>query len=80
MFDGKPLRGALMQAWHKQDGQTAIIKTKTDSRGRGKVMLPRPGPWMVSVVHMVPAKNSKDHEWDSYWGNLTFAMAERRGG
>jgi uncharacterized GH25 family protein len=76
LFDGKPLSRALLQAWHKQGGQTSIIKTKTDARGRAKVALPLPGAWMVSVVHMVPARNTPDHDWDSYWGNLTFALRD----
>lgn len=77
LFDGKPLPNALLQAWHKQGGQTAIIKTQTDGRGRVGIVLPLPGAWMVSVVHMVPAKDARDHDWDSYWGNLTFALRER---
>ena len=77
LFDGKPLRNALLQAWHKQGSQTAIIKTQTDRQGRVSLVLPLPGPWMVSVVHMVAAKDAREHDWDSYWGNLTFALAER---
>ena len=76
-FDGKPLANALVQAWHKQGSKTSIIKTKTDGSGKATVALPLPGAWMVSVVHMVPARNSREHEWDSYWGNLTFALGER---
>ena len=76
-FDGKPLPNALMQAWHKQGSQTSIIKLKTDRRGKARATLPLPGAWMVSVVHMVPASNSPDHDWDSYWGNLTFALGDR---
>lgn len=80
LFDGKPLSGALIQAWHKQGGQTSIVKAKTDARGRVGVALALPGVWMVSVVHMVPARNTPDYDWDSYWGNLTFALGDRKGG
>lgn len=79
-FDGKPLSNALMRAWHKRGGQTSTIKAKTDGRGKVTFALPLPGAWMVSAVHMVPAKDSPDHDWDSYWGNLTFAIHERVGG
>lgn len=78
-FDGKPLSNALVQAWHKRGEQTSIIKTKTDARGKATVALPLPGAWMISVVHMVPARDSPDHDWDSYWGNLTFALADGAG-
>ena len=80
IFDGKPLAHALVQAWHKRGNQTSIIKMKTDRRGKASVALPLPGAWMISVVHMVPAKGSPEHDWDSYWGNLTFALAEGAGG
>ncbi|NPC58698.1 DUF4198 domain-containing protein [Caenimonas soli] len=79
-FDGKPLSNALMRAWHKRGGQTSTIKSKTDARGKVTFALPLPGAWMVSAVHMVPARNSPDHDWDSYWGNLTFAIHDRVGG
>ena len=79
LFDGKPLSKALIQAWHKRGDQTSIIKTKTNARGKATVALSLPGAWMISVVHMVPAKNSPDHDWDSYWGNLTFAVGDRIG-
>ena len=78
--EGREHPKALLQAWHKQGSQTAIIKTQTDRQGRVSIVLPLPGPWMVSVVHMVAAKDTREHDWDSYWGNLTFALAERAGG
>jgi hypothetical protein len=28
---------------------------------------------MASVVHMVPVRGDPALDWDSYWGNLTFA-------
>jgi uncharacterized GH25 family protein len=73
-FDGKPLSNALVQAWHKQGSQTSITKLRTDGHGKATVKVHLPGAWMVSAVHMVPARNSRTHDWDSYWGNLTFAL------
>jgi hypothetical protein len=29
---------------------------------------------MVSVVHMIPARGVANADWDSFWGNLTFAL------
>jgi hypothetical protein len=26
---------------------------------------------------MIPASGAPDHDWDSYWGNLTFAVPQR---
>jgi hypothetical protein len=76
-FEGKPLAGALLKAWHKHSGQTVIIRAATAADGVATVNLPYTGAWMVSVVHMVAAKGVKDIDWDSMWGNLSFVMPER---
>ena len=78
LFDGKPLANALVKSWHKRGGQTLIIRTITNGEGKVTVALPWSGAWMVSVVHMVPVTDSQDHDWDSYWGNLTFALPEKQ--
>ena len=74
LFDGKPLANALVKAWQKRGGQTLIIRTRTDTQGNAAVTFPWPGAWMLSVVHMVAVTDSEDHDWDSYWANLTFAL------
>ena len=73
-FDGKPLEGALLKAWHKRNGQTLIIRAKTAADGTASFDLPYAGSWMISVVHMVPAVGVKDIDWDSLWGNLSFSI------
>ena len=84
LFEGQPLAGALLKAWHKgggQDkGQTTIIRSITQADGKASVRLPYAGAWMVSVVHMVPAVGVKNIDWDSLWGNLTFAVPPAAGG
>ena len=73
-FEGQPLSGALVKAWHRHNSQTLIIRTTTGADGVITVNLPYSGAWMVSVVHMVPAKGIKNIDWDSLWGNLSFVM------
>ena len=73
-FDGKPLEGALLKAWHKRGSQTLIIRAKTAADGSASFDLPYAGPWMVSVVHMVAVAGVKDVDWDSLWGNLSFVL------
>lgn len=75
LFDDKPLAGALLKAWNRQGGQTLIIRAKTSVDGKATFNLPYAGGWMISVVHMVPAKGEKDIDWDSLWGNLSFNLA-----
>ena len=88
LLDGAPLAGALVKAWNKGDagpgnvagsqreGQTVIVRATTSADGQATVHLPYAGPWMVSVVHMVPAVGVKDIDWDSLWGNLSFSVPE----
>lgn len=76
-FEGKPLAGALLKAWHKHSGQTVIIRATTAADGVATVNLPYAGAWMVSVVHMVAANGVKDIDWDSMWGNLSFVIPAR---
>lgn len=77
LFDGKPLAGALVKAWHKRGRQTLIVRVRTDAEGKAVFDLPYAGAWMISVVHMLPATDGKEIDWDSHWGNLTFELRER---
>lgn len=74
LFEGQPLAGALVKAWHKHAGQTLLIRSTTSDDGKVSFNLPYRGAWMVSVVHMVPARDVQDLEWDSFWGNLSFSV------
>jgi uncharacterized GH25 family protein len=76
-FDGKPLVGALVKAWHKHNGQLLIIRTQTSPLGRVSINLPFSGDWMLSVVHMVATTDSTEVDWESYWGNLSFYLPDR---
>jgi hypothetical protein len=77
LFEGKPLAGALLKAWHQRGGQTVMVRATTGPDGTVAFDLPYAGPWMVSAVHMVQVTGSPDMDWDSFWGNLTFAMPAR---
>ena len=73
-FEGQPLTGALVKAWHRHNNQTLIIRATTAADGVATVNLPYSGAWMVSVVHMVAARGVKNIDWDSLWGNLSFVV------
>ena len=75
LFEGKPLAGALVKAWHRKEGQFLVVHATTAADGTATVTLPHPGAWMVSVVHMVPAVGVKDTDWDSLWANVSFGLA-----
>lgn len=76
-FDDRPLPGALVKLWSGSGAQLVALSAVSDAEGRVSFVLPRTGTWMASVVQMVPAPGARDHDWDSYWGNLTFAVPQR---
>lgn len=74
IFDGKPLAGALVRAWHYREKNLLVVKGRTTTDGTIAFELPYAGPWMISLVHMIPLKDVPDYDWQSYWGNLTFSL------
>ncbi len=74
LFEGAPLRNALVKAWHRHNGKTSVVQARTQSDGNVEFGLPLGGTWMLSVVHMRPGSAPNDYDWESYWGNLTFAL------
>jgi uncharacterized GH25 family protein len=77
-FEGRPRPGVLVKAWHKQDGTVTTLRATTDAEGRFSFTPPVPGRWMLNAVHMVPATDSPDVDWDSFWGSLSFDLLPRK--
>jgi hypothetical protein len=76
LFDARPLPHALVKFWHHQGNQVEVLSATTDRDGHVAFTPTEPGTWMASVVHMIPVTDSPAHDWDSFWGNLTFALRE----
>lgn len=74
LFDDQPLAGALVRAWHRTGDQLTTLPARTAADGTVAFTLPAAGDWMISVVHMVPLLDAPGYDWQSYWGNLTFAV------
>lgn len=82
LFNHKPLANALVRYWTrpfakgrqlpdtKPEGLTQE-RQRSDVQGRVRFRL-KAGQNMISLVHMVPAADSKEADWQSYWGSLTF--------
>lgn len=73
-FDRQPLAGAQVRAWHHRDKILVTLKGRSAADGTIAFDLPYAGPWMISLVHMIPIKDVPGYDWQSYWGNLTFAV------
>jgi uncharacterized GH25 family protein len=74
IFDNKPLAGALVRAWHHREKNLLVIRGRSAADGTIVFDLPHAGEWMISLVHMIPIKDLPGYDWQSYWGNLTFAL------
>lgn len=73
LFDGKPAFGVKVRIWNRYQNRTTIQNIYTEKSGIIETHISNPGPWMVSVVRMVPSQQS-GAEWQSYWGSLTFGV------
>lgn len=73
LFDGKPIFGAKVKVWNRFENRTTLQNIYTEKNGVIETHISNPGPWMVSVVKMVPSKD-KGADWQSYWGSLVFGI------
>jgi hypothetical protein len=76
LFDARPLPQALVKFWHRSGDRVQVLSATTDRNGQVAFTPSEPGTWMASVVHMIPVTDSPAHDWDSFWGNLTFAVPQ----
>lgn len=74
LFDSKPLPGVLVRAWHRSERQTTVIRAHTAADGRVGLALPWSGAWMVGAVHMIPAADPAQADWDSFRSSLSFEL------
>src|SRR6478609_218958 len=74
LFSGQPLAAAKVRAWHRTGDKLTTIDATTDANGEASFTLPVAGPWMLSTIHMARLTGDAAAEWESTWGNLTFAV------
>lgn len=75
LFNGQPLAGATVRAWHHEGAQLVELKGQSDSAGTVAFELASAGPWMISAVHMVALQDVPGFDWESSWSSLTFALS-----
>ena len=76
MFDSRPLANARLVIG-STDGTTATQSkmpgVRTDAEGGARLRLDKGGgPHYIHALHMIPAQNRTDVEWESFWATLTF--------
>ncbi|HTD52790.1 MAG TPA: DUF4198 domain-containing protein [Thermoanaerobaculia bacterium] len=73
LYEGRALEGALVVAINREEPEKRL-SVRTGRDGRARLGLPRPGVWLVKVVHMVPAPKDTGADWESLWASLTFEI------
>ncbi|AOS43520.1 Nickel uptake substrate-specific transmembrane region [Lacunisphaera limnophila] len=76
LFAGQPLADNLVRAWHRAGDKLTVIDVRTSASGEAAFTLPAAGAWMLSTVHMARVTGDAQADWESLWGNLTFAITE----
>lgn len=73
LYEQKALAGALVVAlpWDSPD---AKVSGRTDRKGRVRLRLPSRGRWLIKAVHIVPATDAAQADWQSLWASLTFEI------
>lgn len=71
-FEGKPAAGVTVAAMDTRDPNRPI-SARTDAAGKVELTLPAATEWLVSAVHMIPARPGKQVDWESYRAALSFA-------
>lgn len=77
-FLGQPVAGVLVRAWRQplgaavRDSVGPRAEARSDAAGRVSLRLDGAGEWLVSAVHMAPARGREDADWESTWASLTF--------
>lgn len=73
LYRGLPLRGVLVQAFHKQT-ERRVGTMRTDGKGMATLELPVAGRWMITAVHLIPADTDPDLDWESFWASFVFDL------
>ncbi len=75
LYEDRPLAGALVVAFNKA-APLDKLRARTDRDGRVMFTFPRPGIWLVTAVHMIPAPRGTGAQWESIWASLSFERPE----
>jgi len=71
-FHQKPAVNLLLRAQVKNQPDFHF-SVRTDEQGYATIPLAHKGVWLLHTVEMVPS-TTKDFDWDSFWGSLTFEI------
>lgn len=73
VVEGKPVANAAVTALADTPG--AALNARTDSNGRVRLVLDRPGAWLIKTVHMARLPAGASEDWESFWVTLALHTA-----
>lgn len=73
LYNGEPLFAAKVRIWNRFDNRTTIQNVWTQKDGMIEMHISNPGPWMLSVVKMLPSRE-EDAQWRSYRSSVIFGV------
>jgi len=75
LFEGRPLANVAVAAGYEGvTGHHYPMWVRTPKSGKVAFPLNRPGLWFVRTLHMVPAKDDPEADWQSALSTLTFEV------
>ncbi|MFQ5662705.1 MAG: DUF4198 domain-containing protein [Terriglobia bacterium] len=75
LFEGRPLPNVWLGAGTKgTHGHHYPFRQRTDADGRVVVPLEHSGAWFVRALHMVPATQYPEADWQSWFSTFTFSV------
>lgn len=74
LFEGKPLAGAKVFAYNRNNEAIHEQGAQTSNDGMVVFKLDQPGEWLVRLVYMRRCENCADADWESFWGAYSFGM------
>lgn len=77
LFDGKPLAGASVSAYARDELSSAELDGRTNAEGRVELKVARAGSWLVRLVTMRRCEGCVDADWESFWASYAFTVPAR---
>lgn len=90
LYNSVPLEEVLVKAWNQplangmvprdpsfRDPVKPSAEARSDRDGIAILRIDGSGEWLISAVHMVPAPDKKEADWESLWASFTFGRGVR---
>lgn len=72
-YQGTARPGALVIALSARN-PSLKLSARTDRDGRVRFTFPQNGAWLVKAVHLIPAHQGANADWESFWASSTFEL------